>query len=156
MVGAEHEFLRTRLFAHWRNNYDHFSANPPEENLEPFDPGIHRAWCVTNILALMDDRNFTDIENFIDLMNRAAKFEVTGGWAFNFNRTFSTDNPYTGDFGASPFQAVTTGGLTNREDVFLTDGVDTTANGGAWVDTNVRDQRLDWLDQVLGDSTSRV
>ena len=150
-------FGRAYLFTRWRLNYDHFAANPPTEHLEPFNPGIHRAWCVSNLLAILDDRNYADISGFEHLMDQAAEFTVTGGWAFNFNRTFSTDNPYTGEFGASPFQGVTAdgSGLTNREEVFLTDGLDDTANGGPWVDQAERDRRLDAVDQILGDATPR-
>ena len=145
--------IRSYLSSGWRLNYDAHMRNP----LAGLEPGIYRKWCVLNLLAMLDDRNFTAFPGFQTIMDSALNFVVGPGWVHNFNQLFFVDNAYTGTFGPSSFsQVLLNGAITNRDDVYLTDGADAATNGGPWVDTAERDRRLDLVDQILGDATARA
>ena len=145
--------IRSYLSSGWRLNYDAHMREP----LAGLETGIYRKWCSLNLLAMLDDRNFTAFPGFQTIMDAALNFEVTPGWVHNFNQLFFVDNAYTGTFGPSSFsQVLLNGAITNRDDIYLTDGADASVNGGPWVDTAERDRRLDLIDSILGDSTVRA
>ena len=145
--------IRSYLSSGWRLNYNAHMREP----LAGLETGIYRKWCVLNLLAMLDDRNFTAFPGFQTIMDSALNFEVGPGWVHNFNQLFFVDNAFTGTFGPSSFsQVLLNGAITNRDDIYLTDGVDAATNGGPWVDTAERDRRLDLVDQILGDATPRA
>ena len=144
---------RSYLSSGWRLNYEAHMSDP----LAGLEPGIYRKWCSLNLLAMLDDRNFTAFPGFQTIMDSALNFVVGPGWVHNFNQLFFVDNAYTGTFGPSSFsQVLLNGSISNRDDIYLTDGADAATNGGPWVDAAERDRRLDLVDQILGDATPRA
>ena len=101
-----------------------------------------------------------DTADIVDAMEINYEFtkRLHAGWSHNFNVSFAPVNVY-----ATPFPRyfwysnAAFGALRQREDVYMTDAQDTPANSAdiVWVDTAVREQRLDLVDQILGDATER-
>ena len=150
------DILRDYLMAGYRTVYDGFKASPPAD----FEPGIVRKWITLQLLAILDDRNYLTAD-IVDAMEINYEFtkRLHAGWAHNFNVSFAPVNVY-----ATPFPTYfwysnpAFGALRQREDVYMTDAQDTPANSAdiVWVDTAVREQRLDLVDQILGDATERA
>ena len=140
--------FRSYQAAGWRTNYDAQKASPTAG----LTPGVYRAWCVRNLLALLDDRNLTGITGFQDILDVNVAFRLPEFMAAQFNRIHAVHNPFLAQFGLSSFMQILSGGnvLTVRRDVFLTDGATVVSNGGSWVDTAERDRRLDLVDADSG------
>ena len=150
------DILRDYLMAGYRTVYDKFQATPPED----FEPGIVRKWITLQLLAILDDRNYltADVVDAIEINYEFTK-RLHAGWAHNFNTSHAPVNVY-----ATPFPTYfwysnpAFGALRQREDVYMTDAPDTPENSTdiVWVDTAERDRRLDLVDQILGDVTTRA
>ena len=150
------DVTRDYLAAGYRTVYDRFKANPPTG----FNEGIIRKWITLQLLAVLDDRNFTNstVTDSI-LINLPFTNRLHDGWSHNFNVSHAPVNVF-----ATPFPTYfwysnpTFGALRQREDVYMTDAPDTPENSTdiVWVDTAERDRRLDLVDQILGDSTARA
>ena len=142
------DLFRSYQAAGWRTNYDAQKASPTAG----LTPGVYRAWCVRNLLALLDDRNLTGITGFQDILDVNVAFRLPEFMAQQFNQIHAVHNPFLAEFGLSSFMQILSGGnvLTVRRDVFLTDGATVVSNGGSWVDTAERDRRLDLVDADSG------
>ena len=109
------------------------------------EPGRWRSFCVAQLLTILDDRNF-DSPAFIQVLES----NITGTYGpvavGIINRDYATFDAYNAVF---PQQ-----GYANT---YYTDGpLDAQSFATGWVDPLERDRRLDIIDVVLGDNTSRV
>ena len=146
--------IQSYLAAGWRTSYDAQNASPTAG----LTPGVYRAWCVRNLLAMLDPRNYSEIAGFADIMDTNVAFRVPEFMATQFNQIHAVHNAFLAEFGLTSFMQVLGSGnvLTVRRDVYLSDGETALSNGGPWVDAAERDRRLDLVDAILGDATPRV
>ena len=147
--------LKDYLVAGYRTVYNKFKATPPPG----FHSGIVRKWISLQLLAILDERNFSNVD-VVDAIEINLEFtkRLHAGWAHNFNVSHAPVDVF-----ATPFPTYfwysnpAFGALRQREDVYMTDAPDTPENSSdiVWVDTVERDRRLDLVDQILGDTNGQ-
>ena len=126
--------------------------------LAGLETGIYRKWCSLNLLAMLDDRNFHGVSGLPDHHGLGSELRGRAGMGPQLQPAYSSlTTPSLARSGqARSAKCLLNGAITNRDDIYLTDGVDAATNGGPWVDAAERDRRLDLVDQILGDATPRA
>lgn len=144
---------RSYLLAGWRNVFDMLRTTPPDDHHED----ALKNWCVLNVLAVLDERNFTN-QDIVGALERNLKFtrtELHTGWSHNFNTNYTTTSAVNAEFPRF-FWAVLPGlqSIENRTDVYITDQnhphSEPHATDTAWVDTAERTDRLINVANCLG------
>ena len=144
------------IAARWRLKYDAYKAGP----ISDLPVEEYRAWAVTNLLVMLEPRNWQLFGGLNDVLDASLALEphvsTTQTWPAFFGSWFAVDDPFAGEFGSNAYIQITNGGRNylRRGNLFLTDGT-ATNGGGPWVDPVERDRRLDLVDAILGDETPR-